>query len=227
MLWIALYYQQSEAIGGITREEMFSYILIAFALNNLLSFSTENILSREIRNGTVVARCVRPVSFLGQIISEMLGFLIIQGIVNLIIVIIVFVLFGSYMIIPSLSSLVLFIPCAVLSVILRIMLIEISSLLCFFSTGYLGISWTRDALMNFFSGAFVPVALFPSLLKQIAYMTPFPYILQVPISILLNQEPPVSIFRIFITQSVWIIFLLLLHSLVYGYIRRNMNIAGG
>ncbi len=62
MLWGALYGQQSGTIGSMTQREMFTYILIAFSLNNLLGWSSENILAKEIRSGMVVARCLRPVS---------------------------------------------------------------------------------------------------------------------------------------------------------------------
>ncbi|MDE6976538.1 MAG: ABC-2 family transporter protein, partial [Lachnospiraceae bacterium] len=65
LLWNALYgLQGGSPIGGMARREMLTYIPVAFALNNLLSWTTENALSREIRNGTVVARCIRPVSFI-------------------------------------------------------------------------------------------------------------------------------------------------------------------
>ena len=53
MLWGALYGQQGGTIGSMTQREMFTYILIAFALNNLLGWSSENILAKEIRSGTV------------------------------------------------------------------------------------------------------------------------------------------------------------------------------
>lgn len=41
MLWGALYGQQSGTIGSMTQREMFTYILIAFSLNNLLGWSSE------------------------------------------------------------------------------------------------------------------------------------------------------------------------------------------
>lgn len=228
LLWNALYGQQAGGdIGGVGKEEMFAYILIAFALNNLLSWSTENTLAREIRSGTVVARCIRPASFLGQSVSEMAGALLLQSVVNFFIVAAGFLCFGKYMIIPTFRAVLLFVPCFILSALLRIMLVEVFSLLCFFSTGHLGITWTRIALFEFFSGAMIPVAMFPDWLKNIAYMTPFPYMVQIPIGLLLGQELPVSLPMIFLIQIIWIGFFVLLHNLIYGCVRKNLMIAGG
>lgn len=227
LLWKALYAQQAGCIGGMERNAMFSYILISFALNNLISWSTENNLSREIKAGTVVSRCVRPVSFLSQSLSGMLGAAILQGIVNFMIVLIGFAAFSKHLVMPTLCSVVAFLPCFFLSVLLRMMLIDVFSLICFFSTGYLGISWTRQALTDFFSGALIPIAMFPGWLQKIVYSTPFPYMLQTPIAILLGQEIPVKLYCVYLFQVLWLIVFLILHMKIYGHVRRNMNIAGG
>ena len=228
LLWEALYRQQGvRMIGGIGRQEMFSYILIAFALNNLLGWSSENKLAKEIKSGTVVARCIRPVSFLSQNIAEIMGTLLVQGIINMLVVLFIFVVWGKFFLVSALSSLVLFVPCAFLAILLRILLVDVFSLLCFYSTGHLGISWTRAALFDFFSGSLIPVVMFPQWLKTISYATPFPYMMQVPIALLLGQELPVSIPAMFLIQLFWVVIFFLLHCILYQTARKNMVIAGG
>lgn len=227
LLWGALYGQQGGTIGSMTQKEMYTYILIAFSLNNLLSWSSENMLAKEIRNGTVVARCIRPVPFLVQAVSEMTGALAFQALVNFLVVLAGFLLLGSHLQIPTVAAVAAFIPCVIMAVLLRIMLIDVFSLLCFFSTGYLGISWTRAALFDFFSGAMIPVAIFPEWLKSVARFTPFPYMIQVPVSVFLGSETSMGIVQILGMQVVWLIIFVLLHSLLYGCARKNMTIAGG
>lgn len=228
LLWNALYnLQKGGGVGGMERKEMYSYILIAFALNNLLGWSTENALSREIRSGTVVTRCIRPVSFISQTVAEMLGSVIAQGAVNFSVVTAGFCLFHRNLRIPEARDAAAFLPCLVLAVLLRIMVVDLFSLLCFFTTGHLGISWTRLALCNFFSGALIPVSLFPIWLRKITYMTPFPYMLQVPVSVLLGRELPAGLLQMFLIQIFWLCLFLLLHRRIFKCIRYNMNIAGG
>lgn len=228
LLWAALFAQQGGSpIGGMSREEMFSYILLAFAVSNLLNWSGENLLSKEIKSGTIVARCIRPVSFLSQYIAQMTGVLLLQGILNLIIVFAGFGWFRDNLAVPSGTAVLAFLPCFFFAVILRLMMIDVFSLLCFFTTGYLGISWTRAALFDFFSGAMIPVVMFPEWLKKIAGCTPFPYMLQVPVAVLLGQESMIGMSYILALQIFWILVFLALHSLIYGLARRNMTIAGG
>lgn len=228
LLWNALYAQNRAAdIGGMSRGDMFAYLLVAFAVSNLVGWSGENVLAKEINSGRVVARCVRPATFLVQTLSELTGTVLIQGVVNLIVVCVGFGFFGSSMQRPSLPAVCVFVPCLALAVLLRMMMIDVFSLLCFFTTGYLGITWTRTALFEFFSGAMIPVALFPDFLKTATYYTPFPYMLQVPVAVLLGQELPGSLLFIFAVQLVWLLLFLLIHCAVYGLARRNMTIAGG
>ena len=106
-LWNYLYSIENQ-INGIFKEEMFTYVLIAFALNNMLTWSTENSLSREIRSGQVFSRFIRPVSFFKQNISEMIGNMIIQGGFNFAIVIIILIFAKQDFYIPSIKSVFFF-----------------------------------------------------------------------------------------------------------------------
>lgn len=228
LLWHALYQQQPDhIISGMDAAQMYSYLLIAFTLNHIMGWSSENALSKEIKNGTVVKRCIRPVSFLSQSVAEMTGTLLPQLALNLIIASAGFLLFGRFLLVPSLQNIVLFLPCMAGALLLRILLIELCSLLCFYTTGYLGISWTRNAIFDFFSGALIPIVMFPGWLKSMAYMTPFPYMIQIPISILLGQELNVPLFQVYAVQFFWIGIFLALHGLFYKNIRKNLIIAGG
>ena len=228
LLWHALYQQQPDhIISGMDAAQMYSYLLIAFTLNHIMGWSSENALSKEIKNGTVVKRCIRPASFLSQSVAEMTGTLLPQLALNLIIASAGFLLFGRSLLVPSLQNIVLFLPCMVGALLLRILLIELCSLLCFYTTGYLGISWTRNAIFEFFSGALIPIVMFPGWLKSMAYMTPFPYMIQIPISILLGQELNVPLFQVYAVQFFWIGIFLALHGLFYKNIRKNLIIAGG
>ena len=211
LLWHALYQQQPDhIISGMDAAQMYSYLLIAFTLNHIMGWSSENALSKEIKNGTVVKRCIRPVSFLSQSVAEMTGTLLPQLALNLIIASAGFLLFGRFLLVPSLQNIVLFLPCMAGALLLRILLIELCSLLCFYTTGYLGISWTRNAIFEFFSGALIPIVM-----------------LQIPISILLGQELNVPLFQVYAVQFFWIGIFLALHGLFYKNIRKNLIIAGG
>jgi len=228
MLWHALYnLSDSDIIGVYTRQEMYTFIIVAFAINNLLTWSNENNLSREIRSGGVAARFIRPVPFLIQSLAGMTGFLIPQAIVNFVVVGLIFAFWGSHMVIPPVNNLILALLSLVLGLVLRMVLVSCVSLLCFFTTSHLGLAWTRTAVTEFFSGALIPVSLFPGWLATVSYYTPFPLMLQTPISILLGESTYFSTGMTFGLQLGWIGVFFALHQLLYGRVRKNVTFAGG
>lgn len=228
MLWSALYALGGGApIGGYSRERMYSYLLLAFFVHNLLTWSSENDLSREIRKGTVAARCIRPVPFLTQSLGIMTGKMLPQAFLNLLITVALFCLLGKRLQLPALSALPLAAISLLLGVLLRMMMVSLLSLLCFFTTNHIGLTWLRTTLTEFFSGALIPVALFPGWLRTLSYCTPFPLMLQTPVSLFLGEGTPLPLSLCFLLQLFWILLFWFLHERLYGRIRRNLSFAGG
>ncbi len=227
LLWSALYGNQNGTIGGYTQRDMFTYILLAFLIANLLTWKSENDLSRKIMSGSIVTECVRPFGFLWQNIADMLGSAVLQAGVNVIIVGVIFAVFNSSLVIAPLHVILMTLMSLFLALLLRMILVSTFSLLCFYTTSHLGLSWTRGIIMDFFSGAVVPVALFPDLLQRITYFTPFPLMLQVPVSIYLQQKMIYSIPAAYGLQLAWIMFFIGLQALCWSHIRKNIVVAGG
>jgi ABC-2 type transport system permease protein len=206
---------------------MYTYIIIAFAVNNLFTWGSENQLSREIRSGQVVARCMKPVPFLTQSLAAMTGSMLPQAVVNFSFAGILFILLRNYLAMPAPVNLFAALASLLLAVILRMMLVSWFSLLCFYTTSHLGLSWTRTAMTEFFSGALIPISLFPGWLRTVSYCTPFPLMLQTPVSLFLGEELPVPLPVTFLLQIGWIAVFYVLHQTFYARIRRNLTFAGG
>jgi ABC-2 type transport system permease protein len=206
---------------------MYAYILISFFIGNLLTWSTENMLSREIRSGKVVSRCLRPVSFLGQSLADMTGYVIPQALVNGIVTAAIFFLFSESIALPDAAMLPAAICSLVLGLLLRMLMVSCFSLLCFFTTSHLGLSWVRTALMDFFSGALIPVSLFPGWLKTIAWLTPFPLMVQTPVTLFLNQALYLPVWLTILMQLAWAAVFCLMHQALYERVRKTVSFAGG
>lgn len=228
MLWRSLYnLSKSGVIGSYDRAGMYTYIIVAFSINNLLTWSSENNISREIRSGLIVSRCMRPVPFLYQSLAGLTGSMLPQAFVNFTVALILFVIFGNHLALPSLAAIPLAFLSLLFGILLRMMLVSCFSLLCFFTTSHLGLSWTRTALTEFFSGALIPITLFPGWLKTVSYATPFPLMLQTPISLFLGEATPFPLPVTFGLQIGWTAVFLVLHEVLYSKIRKNLTFAGG
>lgn len=228
LMWRGLYNLSEENMySGMVRSTMYAYILIAFVLNNSMNWSTENHLSKEIRNGDIVARVIRPVSFFSQNMADMLGSILVQGAFYVLFIAIVFAMFRDALYIPSCFHLVSFLISAFLGLILRMVINDIFGLMCFFVTSYLGIAWMKNAIISFFSGALIPVSLFPEWLRTISAYMPFEYMIHIPIAIFIGEYQMKEIMISFMLQGVWIFFFIMVHMILYRKIRLNMVIAGG
>jgi len=228
MLWHSLYNMSATGtIGAYTRAEMYTFLILAFAINNLLTWSSENNLSREIRSGTVAARFIRPVPFIVQSLAGLMGFMIPQAIVNFSIIGLIFIVFSNHLVIPSLDVMALSLLSLVLGLALRMAMVSCISLICFFTTSHLGLTWTRTAITEFFSGALIPVTLFPAWLATVSFYTPFPLILQVPISIFLNEPTHFPLAMTFGLQLAWTLVFLVIHQMLHAKVRKNVTFAGG
>jgi len=229
VLWLSLFGgpEQQKMIGPFGRADMISYLLAAFFIGSLLNWQSEGALARDIQTGMVIAKRLRPVSFLAQSLSDMVGNMAVQSVINALVVLGFFAVFRGQMTMSRASAIPLFLCSLCVSMALRMLLAHCFQLLCFFTTSHLGIAWTRSALTDFFSGALIPVALFPAWLGTVAYALPFPLMLQPPMAILFGWPMPVSIPHTFLLQAFWIGALLGIHGLLYGHIRKNSTLAGG
>jgi ABC-2 type transport system permease protein len=157
----------------------------------------------------------------------MTGYVIPQALVNGIVTAALFLLFSQSIAMPD----ALMLPAAILSLalglLLRMMMVSCFSLLCFFTTSYYGLSWVRTALMDFFSGALIPVALFPGWLKTVAWLTPFPLMVQTPAALFLSQTLYWPVWLTILMQLAWAAVFFLIHRALYERVRRTVSFAGG
>lgn len=227
-LWKSLFNENdSDYLVGFSRSQLYCYLLLVFFLNNLMTWKSENTTSRKIIEGSIVTDCVRPVSFLLQNMANMFGSILLQTVVNFILVFGLFFMLQSVIFIGEFITTILFFVSLLLGLMLRMLFIHTFSLLCFYTTSHLGLAWTRVAITDFFSGAIIPLTMFPIGLKFVSYCTPFPYFVHAPISIYLTLDPFLPIWGLFLVPLVWIIFFIVLQKALWRRMQKNMTIAGG
>ena len=96
--------------------------------------------------------------------------------------------------------------------------------------------WTMEArgpvllaglLASFFTGFLIPIGLFPSWLAAIAYATPFPSMIQMPVDIFVGAIPAPDIPRALVTQLAWAVAVLALARGMFALGVRRLVIQGG
>lgn len=225
-LWQGIYAGREE-LGGYTWDQMKTYLLVTFIANSFLSWYSETAISGKILDGSVAVDLLKPIDFQTARLAETLGRSILEGGISAVII-------GAFMIItagitiPS-SPLVwmLFLVSLFTATIVKFGIVYLAALVCFWSTGSMGIVWARIAITNLLSGALVPLVFFPDWLEQLALVLPFQSIVHTPTMIFLEQIQTREMLLLIAVQLVWGAVLWVLGRGIWNWAVRQVTIHGG
>lgn len=225
-IWMAVY-SGRPLLNGIGREQMIAYVILSRILYTQFSWSLVHNIGEMIHSGDICVELLRPVDFQYS--------MFIDRVVD-------FFLFGSITGVPAgifaASVLGFFSPHDAITVILFLLSLFLASiiafciefwigLLAFYTNNCWGLQGFYEALLNFFSGALVPLSFLPLWLEEIVDFLPFKDILYSPISIYLGLVKGGQVFETLLSQLAWVICLLACSRLFYRMAVRKVTVHGG
>ena len=227
-VWIAVY-QQRSTIAGFDYSMMITYLLVSQALNNIYGFhnAAERLITGKIAKGTIGFDLLKPVRFTTARLAENMG----QTVLQVIFAVIMLLGFKAFM--PELSlpasgghaALFVFSACVGFFIMFSVSLM--SGLLAFWTMSSWGLRNAKDAIVNFFSGALVPIALLPGWLQGFVNVLPFKNIIYVPTMIYMGQYSLQEAAMNIGLQLFWAVALWLLNKALFGLALRKVSINGG
>ena len=234
LVWVGVLYYlwqtvfaANPQVGGFDWDRMRTYILVSYAVNTLLSFYTEARITNAIRTGAVAIELVRPIDFLTAQLAEALGAAVIEGLLGSVVAVLLGLLLLHVAPPVSLVATVFFVVSVGLGFLVKFLIGYLTALLCFWTINGLGLLWARSAVTNIFSGAIIPLALFPDTLKQVALALPFQAIINTPLAIYLGDVQGAALAAALAVQIGWIVALWLLARGVWAPCVRSLRIQGG
>jgi ABC-2 type transport system permease protein len=215
VLWGAIFGKQS-IVSGFTFNTMLSYYIISSFLSQLDQSS--NIgwqIAREIKNGSFSKYMVRPMGIFRYFSSQAVGvtafllsFNLVAAIIWVFIFRINFVISSSYQIIFS----------AVLLTLLGLLfMIQINYFIGILAFKFLDTSifmMIKDNIVQFVTGALIPITLLPSEVIRVMTFFPFYYISYLPSMLLIGRNHGEIIPGIFIL-TLWNIVFGIINSITY------------
>ena len=206
--------------------QMKAYLLIGFVTGMLVSTFAEWTMADRIRTGDVAIDLTRPIDYQKARFSEALGVVVFELFSGVLVGGLVVLAFGG-MKAPTLSAGLLFAVSVLLVIPLKFGIIYITGLLCFWTTNYLGVSWSRQAVTNIMSGALVPIVLFPGWLQTVAGILPFQAIVWTPGQIYLGRLHGAGALEALAVQAAWGLGLWMVARLAWRGAVRKLVIQGG
>lgn len=212
--------------GVVTLSEMITYTLLSIAITLIVSNNMIGQLEQKIHKGEIAADLIKPISFIGLLVSESVGISLQRIIFELVPVILISaLLFGIQSV--SLVHFLLFIFMVINGTAIYFLISYIFSLTAFW---YM-VTWHIGALfhmmMMVFSGSLIPVWFFPKALSTVAEWLPFRLIFYSPISVYLGKVNGIEIVWMIVQQLLWIAVLILMHKWIWSRATTKLVIQGG
>jgi ABC-2 type transport system permease protein len=211
---------------GWSWSQMKAYLLIGFVTGTLVSTFTDWTMANRIRSGDVALDLARPIDYQKARFWEAIGVVVFELTTAVLVGGLVVAAFGG-MEPPTLEAGLLFAASLVLVVPLKFGVIYMSGLICFWTTNYLGITWSRQAIANILSGALVPIVLFPGWLQALANVLPFQAMVWTPGRIYLGTLSGAEALQGLAIQAAWGVGLWMLARMLWRMAVRKLVIQGG
>ncbi len=223
---VALYGARHE-VDGLTVQGAITYSAVTQAVIAYLSFFGWTDLMDSVHSGEVAADLLKPMSFMRFWMARDLGramiMFLLRGVTLILVYALVFDLIYPQTAVQWLALCIAIILAWLVSFAWRFLI----NLAAFWTPNAMGIGRFGFMLAWFFSGLIMPLPLYPAWVQQIAYLTPFPYMLDVTVEIFIGTLSGNEIMYALSLQALWGVGLLLVSQFILRVGVRRLVILGG
>jgi len=213
-------------VGGFSWPQMKAYLLIAYGTNAIASSFGDMRMGFRIREGLVAIDLTKPVDFQRARFAETSGVAVVELATTAGICALVVGLAGPVSG-PAPGQTGLFLLSLLPLLPLKFCTVYLAGLACFWTQNTFGVSLTRVAVTNLFSGALVPLALLPGWLQATAGVLPFASITATPAALYLGTATGTEALRLLAVQLAWAVGLWFGCRLIWRVAVRKLTVHGG
>lgn len=202
-------------VGGFTGQDFTAYFLAAFIVRQLTGCWVAWDLNREIREGLISMRLLRPIHPLVTYGAENLAVLPMRLLLSLPVALLALWMVGQDQVTHDPMAVVLFCASVAGAWLLNFSIMAMIGSLAFFIESTLAVADLWFGLFFVLSGYFVPLRLFPSWLRHTAEVLPFRSMLGLPVEILIGKLGRANSFRGLGLEAAWVVICWLGSVLVF------------
>jgi len=225
-VWEALF-EDRELVGGVTLEQMFTFVTVTFMLNALVRSEAANVIGEKVSDGSISADLLKPVSFKMVVWASDLGQNVCAFLLHSLPVGIVAALLWRMTLPETTTQALLFAVSLALGVILVFHINYVLGLTTFWFKTAFHITWIQRAFWLLFSGTSVPLWFYPETLYEISRYLPFRYVVFESIQIYLGKLSAQEAGGVLLMQLFWIALLTGVESILWRKAQEQVVIHGG
>ncbi|UQS85953.1 ABC-2 family transporter protein (plasmid) [Nicoliella spurrieriana] len=214
ILWNSIY-NTKNTFGGFTENQMITYYLISRIMIICITPDFQWEMNSDIRNGDIIKFLVMPISYFFYRFSSHLADVLIKLLMTIPVILIVYLFMFKRLFFSSWSCVLMFVIFLSIAIILSFLSFYLIMIASFFIVEIASLSYTFDMIVQFLSGAILPISIFPNSIYNIIQYTPFPYIAYFPLKVFLKPLPSFEYITAFIISIIWIFIFLILIRLFW------------
>ena len=230
-IWKAVFISSGEStFSGFTMLDMTIYLFLTNITMFLTSTDSTYAIAEEIKDGSIIMRMIKPVNVdLSILFFELGNKVIITSCVFLPVMIGIeiykYVTLGyiAFKIVPFL----LFIFSICMSYLLAFYINLLFGYLAFFLMNLWGFSILKESIIKFFSGAIIPLAFFPNVVKTIFEQLPFASLTYTPVMIYMEKYKGETLVFALGKQVFWLLAFYGICKMVWKWAEKRLAVQGG
>lgn len=232
LMYIYLYtaFMGGKVIEGFSIEQMISYVWLGQAFLVIRFMELPKNCAKEIENGNICYKFVRPINLYNQWFAEHLGYKLSAMILRCFpLLVIAFLMPSSIrMMLPvSFISFILFLVALIIGALLTSAISMVIVYLTFKTLSAKGTVNICNTVFGILGGLYIPLVFMPQSIQNVLNYLPFRYILDLPARIYIGNIPPLNALVFIAISFLWLIVIVLIGKILIKKAGKNAIIQGG
>ena len=230
-IWKAVFMaSDSSTFMGFTMTDMTVYVFLSNLVRFLTSTDSTDELAYEIQDGSIIMRMIKPVNVDYSLLAYEIGSKVMM-ITCVFLPVMVGVEIYRFVVLGHIAfniwNFLLFVLSVVLSYLLSFYLNLIFGYLAFFLINIWGFSILKSSIINFFSGALIPLAFFPDAVRVVFEQLPFASLIYAPTMIYMGKYNATEILFVLYKQLIWLGVFVLISRMIWKWAQKRLAVQGG
>ena len=227
MMIFAAFYRSTDAPQPMTLDEVITYVWLGQALLLLLPWRPDPDIRQLVRTGNVAYELLRPIDLYNLWYARAIAQRIAPAMLRCVPMAVLAALFFGLGAPASLASCAAFALSIAAAVLLSSAIATLLSISLLFTIEGRGVQALSTSMVNIFSGAIIPLPLFPDWFIPICEALPFRGLIDTPFRLYLGHIPPDAVWSAVGHQLLWTGLLVIAGRAILAFATRRLVVQGG
>jgi ABC-2 type transport system permease protein len=214
VVWTSVARAQGGQVGAFGADDFVAYYIALVLVKHVVFAVTLSGFGELVQSGALSNQLLRPVNPIHTAIAENIAYKLVSAVpLAPMFVGLVLAFRPQVRLVPW--ALAAAVPALLLAFVLKFLVAWTLSLAAFWVTRVSALDQVYFGALLFFSGQFVPLALYPPAVQFITYLLPFRWVIAFPLELLLGRLSPAQALAGFAAQALWLAIVLPLSPRVW------------